>query len=139
MTQEEARLQQQGGTINKALPLPEHYKLLNKLFIAFDNQLNYLKARRHITSFNVIKSGIEQSLGRQVTQELFEQFLFLEPEFFIYRWEARQGGKFHDLIIEVPRNIKAVLEKPDVRASPKGMEKELKSEVLWKRKTRFYQ
>lgn len=87
------------------------------MFIQFDNQLHFLKAQKRQATFSNIKSGIEKSIGRQFTQQHFEQFLFLEPRFFLYRWEPRNGGKTYELVIDIPSNIKQVLENQNVEAS----------------------
>lgn len=59
----------------------------------------------------------------------------MEPRFFLYRWEPRQGGKNYELVIDIPRNIKQILEKSFVDASDKELEGILKSDLLWKRKS----
>jgi hypothetical protein len=33
---------------------------------------------------------------------------------FIHRWEPKNGGKTHELVIEIPKNIKEILTNPEI-------------------------
>ena len=38
-----------------------------------------------------VLSAVESSIGKQFTEDRFRQILAIVPEFYIHKWEFRQG------------------------------------------------
>jgi len=72
--------------------------------------LNFLKAKNQRTTFSLIQKTIERGTGRSFTLARFQQILYAAPELYIHHWDLRH--KTPELIIEVPKNIAAILENP---------------------------
>jgi hypothetical protein len=67
----------------------------------------------------------------------FQQILYVCPKLFIHKWEVK-GSKAPELVIEVPKNIKDVLNNYNgTTPSLEGMETHMHSEVLNRRKALF--
>ena len=55
-----------------------------------------------------ISKMIEHTIFRNFKLSHFQQILTVCPNFFIHKWELRQGKA--ELLIEIPLNVKKILE-----------------------------
>jgi hypothetical protein len=93
------------------LPLPSHFRNMYNLFCSLDNYISLLKHRRQMVwkvTHSEISKMIEHSLARNFKLSHFQQILTVCPNFFIHKWELRQGKA--ELLIEIPANVKRILE-----------------------------
>lgn len=61
------------------LSLPVEYKHLHKLFEYLDNNLNFLRSRKHVPTYSLMKEAIEKSLGRQFSLDHIRQIMHVAP------------------------------------------------------------
>ena len=61
--------------------------------------------------------------------------LYLVPNFFNHRWESKQNG--FELIIEIPANIKDILEDDSVKPSNESYDFMMTADLIEKRKKVF--
>jgi hypothetical protein len=87
-----------------SLCLPIEYKHLQKLFEYLDNNLNFVKSRKIVPTFSLMKEAIEKSLGKQFTLDHIKQIMHVAPTFYNVKWELKENVS--ELVIEVPQNIK---------------------------------
>ena len=60
------------------------------------------------------------------------------PKFFNHKWESRNRGQTYDLHIEIPRNVRQVLENPESTIpSQESYERSLKTDLLTNRRETF--
>lgn len=59
-------------------------------------------------SFTSLKRSIEQTCGKKFTIDVVKQILSIVPNFYTHRWETKRN--VNELIIEIPSNIKEILE-----------------------------
>jgi len=107
----ETRSMRQRYRLAHKLPLPSHYRNLYNLFCSLDSYINMLKHRKRgvwqVTHTELSKM-IEHSIFRNFKLSHFQQILTVCPNFFIHKWELRQGKA--ELLIEIPENVKRTLE-----------------------------
>ena len=98
--------------------------------------INLLKFRRQAPCFSVIKKTIEGTTAKQFTIDTFAQLLYLCPNFYLHKWEVKNGGKTHELTIDIPKNIKQIVESEGCEEPPvsEPYENQMLSIVLEKRK-----
>lgn len=103
----ETKSMRQRYRLQHKLQLPSHFKHIFNLFCQLDTYLNLLKRRRGVTwqvTLAEISRMIELSLKRNFRISHFQQILTVCPNFFIHKWDTKQGKV--ELYIEIPANIK---------------------------------
>ena len=55
------------------------------------------------TTLEAVSKGIEASMGRQFNEDRFRQILSVVPDFYLHRWEFKQGKPV--LLVDIPKNI----------------------------------
>jgi len=55
------------------------------------------------TTLEAVSKGIEASMRRQFNEDRFRQILSVVPDFYLHRWEFKQGKPV--LLVDIPKNI----------------------------------
>ena len=86
----------------------------------FETNVQMLKQRKGPwqTSLEAVAKGIEQSMGRQFNEDRFRELLAVAPDFYLHRWDVKQGKS--TLLVHIPKNINQIL-----HALQTGDEKEM--------------
>lgn len=102
------------------LALPKELELLIELFNQFETNLQMRKKRSGAwqTTFDDVSRDVEGSFGRRFDEDRFRQILRIVPDFYLHRWDQKQGKA--QLFVDIPKNISQVLQ-----ALQTGNEKEL--------------
>ena len=59
------------------------------------------------TSLEQVIRAVESSYGKQFTEDRFKQILAVVPDFYLHKWEFRQGRP--QLLVDIPQNIHQIL------------------------------
>ena len=101
------RLSRSFATSERAakLDLPKDLDDLLQLFLQFETNIFLSKHRKGPwqTSLESILDAVESSYGKKFTEERFRQMLSVVPDFYLHKWEFKQGRPV--LLVDIPQNI----------------------------------
>ena len=85
--------------------MPKDLEDLLQLFHQFESNffLNRTRKGPWQTSLHAVLEMVEASFGRQFSEDRFKQILSLVPDFYLHRWDFRQGRPV--LLVDIPQNI----------------------------------
>lgn len=87
---------------SRKLPLPYKYKRLLKLQECIDSIINNASQKKILTTFDTIKSAVENTFSISVELENIQRILYLCPAFYDLSWEVTNGEE--KLLISLPGN-----------------------------------
>ena len=92
---------------NRELPLPISYKKLFNSFNSLETCINFnkLKSSSVLNTFSNIKTNIESTSKKKFDLKIFQQILFVVPNFYIYKFNNKE------LVIDIPKNYNELMEK----------------------------
>ena len=88
-----------------------------------------------MASFKNVKAAVEKVIKKQLNMSHFQQIINVVPKFFNHQWELK--GKNYELTIEIPKNIKQIVEDEKVKKSQEAFEEMMLSDLLEKRQEIF--
>ena len=92
---------------NSNLILPLKYKRLYRSFKELEFTINHFKIMKSDKTINInrISNSIESSYKHRFNLKIFQQILFLVPNFYIIKWIKNNENNDYELLVDVPKNF----------------------------------